>query len=240
MGNNDEEGEEGSGEEEEEEEEEEGDEEEIEEGDDESNLDEETPGQNPNDEDEAEDGDPDDDGTSQEGVPLDDNYADNTVVIDHGTDTIPNAITNKPSMPSQNISSATSPREFVPVAKPVPPTKGSVTPPPKKSPIITPKGKMHHSSRVIASKGVAKPYVAGTVNGIPVPAVANPVIPSAKVPLHPNVARSVNGIPLPAVSNPVIPSAKAAIVPYPISPYSPYHAVFRREPPIIPPSPPLM
>merc|ERR1712135_33871 len=99
---------------------------------------------------------------------------------------------------------------------------------------------MHHSSRVIASKGVAKPYVPGTVNGIPVPAISNPVIPPAKVPLHPIGVRTVNSIPVPAVSNPVIPSAKAAVVPYPFSPYSPYHAVFRREPPIMPPRPPLM
>ena len=52
------------------------------------------------------------------------------------------------------------------------------------------------------------------MNGIPVPAVSNPVIPPAKVPKHPIAVRTLNGIPVPAASNPVIPSAKAAIVPY--------------------------
>ena len=209
---NEEEEEEGSGEEEDEEEE-------IEEGDDDPNLDEETSEEDPSYEDETEDEDQDDDGASQEGVPLDDNYED-----DNGTSTTLNA-----TMPSQNVSSAISPREFVPVAKPVPPMKGTVFQSSRISPIITPKGKTHQHSKVIVNRRVANPIALRTVNGIPAPAVSNPVIPLAKVQ---RVAFR---------REPVIPLAKVQ------------RATFRREqivtnpippplniPPIIPPSPPHM
>lgn len=227
---NEEEEEEGSGEEQEEDEEEE----EIEEGGDEPDFDEETPEEDPSYEDETEDEDQDDDGASQEGVPLDDNFEDDTTIIINGTTTTSNANDTL----SLNVSSGISPREFVPVAKPVPPMKGTVVQPPRKWPRCKMgcKGMMHphHTSRVIVNQGIAKPYVVGTVNGIPVPAVPSRVIPPAKVPIRkPYVVGTVNGIPVPAVPSRMIPPAKVPIVPRPIPPPL-------VMPPVIPPSPPHM